>query len=173
MNSCSPAMCSLDRLVTSTFMLRRRRHNLGDHRCRCQCLLKVVQHQQHLFAGEVFLEAFDQWPPFALAYAKGLRDDRRHQMRVVHGVERHEENTILEVFDQISCHLKGQAGLSNSPWPRKREQPHLPLRRSVRMAASSLSRATSRLRCEGRLLGSELSVLSGGNSDGTPATLSW
>ena len=90
-----------------------------------QHLLEVVQHQQKPFVLEVVLHALDERLVPALPHVERLRDGRDDQRGVGEGGERHEEDAVLELIQEISRRLQRQAGLARAPRTGEGKEAHL------------------------------------------------
>ena len=87
------------------------------HRSRCggQELLQIVEHQQGVPGRQVLGQRHPDRLVGLLAQADGSGDGARYQLGVTYWGEVHEEDTLWERFELLSCHLQCQARLADAP----------------------------------------------------------
>ena len=96
----------------------RRRERLREQRGGVEHLLEVVDHEEELLLGEVRRELL----PGRLVDAERLRDLRQDELGIGDRRERHEEDAVREVLDQLGRRLQREPGLPGAARPGQRDR---------------------------------------------------
>src|SRR5215218_2600651 len=131
------------------------------YRCPFQNLLEVVEEQQQALLLEVALEGFHQGPLRALLEPERSRDGGGHQFRVGYGGEGDEEDSIVELLQEIGTGLQGEAGLAGASWARECEQSHLFTIKTLRDLLDLALPAHERGGLQGKIVGVALERFEG------------
>src|SRR5947209_10929718 len=84
-----------------------------------------------MLIAQVTLEIFKQGLAAGFAYSEGKRYGRYDQLGVGYGGEPHGRYTVLEIEEQLTGHLQGQAGLARAARPGQGEHAYLRIAQHV------------------------------------------
>jgi len=96
---------------------------VGDERPGVDDLLEVVEDEQHLLAGQPFLEDLARCAPGGLGDPDRRRKSRGDEDRLAHRLERDEEDPVREVLCRVRGDLERQPRLARPAGSGQRHQP--------------------------------------------------
>jgi hypothetical protein len=133
---------------------RRALEQIVDRARRVKQLLKVVQHEEHALAGEMFVNRRLERPVARLEQPECLRDRREQQCRFVDRLERDEPHAVREQLDSFRRGVKREAGLARTPRPRERHEAYVVISEQRLERAELGCAADKRRRLRGQVRGS-------------------
>jgi hypothetical protein len=88
-------------------------------------LLKIIEHQQTLFVGQLVLDLLHEWALSLLAQAQGIGQGGNHQIGVDDRVEGNETGAVNKVGTQVCGGLECQARLARPTRPCDGHKAHI------------------------------------------------
>ena len=85
-------------------------------------VLQIIEHDQHLGAGEPVMQPVLDGHVAGVEYAEHPCDRRQHQLRIVHGAQRHPPRAVAEAGGELIGDGHGEPGLAGATWAYDRDQ---------------------------------------------------
>ena len=104
---------------------------LEQRRCLDE-VLEVVEHQEHRPVADELLEGLGERGRRRLADPERLRDRGNDELRVADGFERHDEDAVGVVLDDLRRRLQRESRLAGARRAGQRQQPHVLAAEQVR-----------------------------------------